>query len=190
MPGVYDVVDVTSHEDMDVLYNQLVALGGTTVLRYESLSNADKKMGTDILGRAGPRGASVVRIWGHGLPGVVAIAAGTTPEFVTDHHAGFGVRAQFAPETFSKTFASTLIQESLKPLAEAMSRDARLELHGCAIGHPPLGDLFCKDLAKKLACWVWASPVAQYGLKWKPPVLAFLPNGTVLNNLTPPPLTP
>ena len=47
MPGVYDVVDVTSHVDMDLIYNQLVALGGTTVLRYESMSNAVMKAGTD-----------------------------------------------------------------------------------------------------------------------------------------------
>lgn len=61
MPSFFDVVDGTS-PDMVPLYNRLVAMGKTTILRYENMPNVVERMGNDILQKAGPRGAYVVRI--------------------------------------------------------------------------------------------------------------------------------
>ena len=185
MPSFFDVVDCTS-PDMVPLYDRLVASGRTTVLCYERMSNAVVQMGNDILRMAGPRGAHVVRIWGHGLPGIVPIATGLTPEGVTLHHAGLGIRRDFD----TNTYFNTAVPEKLKPLAQALNPTARLELHGCSIAAGRVGDQLCRELAKQLACWVYASTVYQYELEWVPPVLAFPPGGkTVVNNAKPPPLT-
>lgn len=185
MPGVFDVIDVTS-PDMEPLYDRLVALKRTTILRYERMSNAVVQMGNDILARAGPRGAIVVRIWGHGLPGIVPIATGLKPEGVTLHNAGIGIYKDFA----TGTYYNNVVPESLKPLAQALSPIARLELHGCSIAAGKVGDKLCTELAKQLACWVYASTTFQTTLEWVPPVLAFPPGGRpAIKDAKPPPLT-
>jgi hypothetical protein len=185
MPSFFDVVDGTS-PDMVPLYNRLVALGKTTILRYENMPNVVELMGNDILQRAGPRGAYLVRIWGHGLPGIVPIAAGTIPERVTQDNAGLGIHRDFV----TGTYFNNVVPARLKALAEALSPVARLELHGCSIAAGKVGDLLCRELAKQLACWVYASTGYQQDLEWVPPVLGFPPGGkTVVKNAKPPPLT-
>jgi hypothetical protein len=184
MPNFFDVVDCTS-PDMEPLYGRLAIMGRTIILRYERMSNAVMQMGHDILAQAGPRGAAVVRIWGHGLPGIVPIATGLNPEGVTLHHAGLGIHKDFA----TGTYYNNVVPPALKDLAQAMSPTARLELHGCSIAAGKVGDLLCKELAKLLACWVYASTTYQRDLEWVPPVLAFPPGGrTVITNAVPPPL--
>lgn len=184
MSSFFDVVDGTS-PDMAPLYNRLVAMGKTTILRYENTPNVVERMGNDILVRAGPRGAYVVRIWGHGLPGIVPIAAGIIPERVTQDHAGLGIRRDFV----TGTYFNNVVPTRLKPLADALSPVSRLELHGCSIAAGQVGDQLCRELAKQLACWVYASTTYQQDLEWVPPVLGFPPGGkTVVRNAKLPPL--
>jgi len=185
MRGVFDVVDLTS-PDMKPLYDRLEAIGQTTILSYENMPNVVERMGNDILVRAGSHRAYVVRIWGHGLPGVLPIAAGTIPERVTRDNAGLASRRDLA----TGTYLNNVVPTRLKSLAEALSPTARLELHGCSIAAGFVGDQFCKELAKQLACWVYASTTYQQDLEWVPPVLAFVPGGkSVIHDAKPPPLT-
>src|SRR5882762_1093099 len=94
----FDIVDVTS-PDMEVLYTRLKELSGTTVLRYMNLCGAPHQAGADILARSGPRGAFVVRIWGHGLPGIVPIGAGRIPEYVAQDQAGLIIAKHVGTDT-------------------------------------------------------------------------------------------
>lgn len=109
-----------------------------------------------------------------------------TPEICPLSLAGLAVHKDFP----TRTYYNTVTSDGLIPLAQALSKNAHLELHGCSIASGPDGDLFGKELVKQLLCWFWAWTSYQYGLPWVPPVLAFLPNGTVLKTLKPPPLAP
>jgi hypothetical protein len=210
----FDVVDVTS-PDMEVLYNRLKELSGTTVLRYMNLSGAPYQAGSDILARSGPRGAFVVRIWGHGLPGVVPIGAGLIPEYVAGHQAGLILAKDFKTDTYYNNVAPSadslrhaspglnvtsgapqflsptlrFTTPALKFLAAAMNPAGRVELHGCVIARGKVGEEFGKQLAKVLGCWVYASSEFQRGLEWEPPVLGFPPGGKgIIANAKAPPL--
>jgi hypothetical protein len=212
MSYCFDVVDVTS-DDMEVLYGRLQKLSGTTLLRYMNLSAAPQQAGYDILSRSGPRGAFVVRIWGHGMPGVVPIGAGLVPEYVRDQQAGLILMKDWQTDTWHNNVSPT--PRTLRPsapnlaprapdflspaprfpapaldyLAAAMNPAGRLELHGCSIAAGKVGESFGKRLAQVLGCWVYASADIQHGLDWDGRVLGFPPGGkSVIQNAKAPPL--
>ena len=186
---IFDVVDVTD-DRLVWTYRYLLSRGKSKVFSYNSMSNVVAQMGTDILAKSGPRGAFVVRIWGHGLPGVVPIASGLTPDDVRDHRAGLLIYKDSVTDTYWNNVTGRDM-ESLKDLATAMSPVGRLELRGCSIGAGKNGEFLGKSLAKILKCWIYASTELQglYSLGWTRPVRGFPPGGTsMLEDVTPPPL--
>lgn len=185
MLGVFEVVDVTS-PDMEPLYNQLVAMGG----QPPCARNACRMLSCRWAPTSWRRRGRAALTWS--VSGATTCPASCQSQRaqrsrgVTLHHDGLGVRKG----DDSNTFVSPLIPASLKPLAQALSRGTRLELHGCSISSSEVDGELCKELAKLVARWVWASTTYQYGLPLVPPVMAFLPSGVVLGTLKPPPLTP
>lgn len=187
--AVFDVVDITDSR-LIWTYNVLLGRKKSTVLAYESMSNVVAQMGADILSKSGPRGALVVRIWGHGLPGVVPISAGMKPDDVRDHRAGLLIYKDFVSRTYWNNVTGK-DAESLKALATAMSPVGRLELRGCSAAAGKNGEYLGKALAQILKCWIYASTEFQdlYGLGWTRPVRGFPPGGvSMIENVTPPPL--
>ncbi len=180
----FDVVDL-GDTGFKPIHDKLVALGRTTVIGYYPMSNGAAKMANDVLRQAGPGGAGVVRIWGHGVPGVVAVSAGDDWYNIRNHHSGFGVVKEYETGTMFNNLSD------IAPLATAMGPKSRLELRGCSVVSGPYGVMFGKALAKMLKCWVYASSEFSFveRLEWVPPIHAFPPGGaTMMENVGPPPL--
>lgn len=156
-PMYFDIIDMT---DSNLGNNRIQGLNNLSVastqLQFYGMSNGVAQMVTDIKNALAGGQIDVLRIWGHGGPGLQNITAGTS---------GSSANADF----------SGLTQDNYKTvgidgLSGQFTSTGWLELRGCSVGADDPGKQLLTGLAALLGVNVYAGDVTQWTVNWTPPV--------------------
>jgi hypothetical protein len=153
----FDIIDMTDsnlgNSRIQGLNNLCVA---STQIQIYGMSNGVAQMVTDIKNALAGGQIDVLRIWGHGGPGLQNVTAGAS---------GSSANADF----------SGLTQDNYKTvgidgLTGQFTADGWVELRGCSVGAGDPGKQLLTGLASLLGVNVYAGDVTQWTVDWSPPV--------------------
>ena len=142
----------------------------STIIVLPPMSNGVAEMVNQIQMKAQPASLYILRIWGHGRPGMIGVSGGPDESFT--HFSGLSL---------SNIMLQKDVLESLNPL---FSTSGRVELRGCNVGENDDGQAFVTILAEIWQVNISAGRILQSAGTtenlWSPPVLTVMPNGASL----------
>lgn len=160
----FDIIDMT---DSNLGNNRIQGLNNLSVvseqLQFYGMSNGVAQMVADIKNALGGEQIDVLRIWGHGGPGLQNVTAGAS---------GDSANADFSGLT-AENYASV----GLDGLSGLFSADGSIELRGCSVGAGDEGKALLTGVASLLNVNVYAGDVTQWTVAWSPPVSRGTPDG-------------
>lgn len=153
----FDVIDMT---DSNLGNNRIQGLNNLSVLstqlQFYGMSNGVAQMVSDIKKALADGQIDVLRIWGHGGPGLQNVTAGAD---------GSSANADFSGLT-----QDNYDKVGIDGLTGLFAQGASIELRGCSVGDGDPGKKLLTGLAAMLGVDVYAGDVTQYTVNWSPPV--------------------
>lgn len=139
----------------------------STVITLAPMSNGVSEMVNQIQLKAPPASLYILRIWGHGRPGVIGVSGGPDDSFT--HFSGLSLGNLM------------LHKDALESLNPLFSTSGRVELRGCNVAENDEGVAFVTLLSEIWQVNVSAGRILQsVGTTenlWSPPVMTVMPNG-------------
>ena len=159
-----DIIDMT---DSNLGNNRIQGLNNLSVvstqLQFYGMSNGVAQMVSDIKNALASDQIDVLRIWGHGGPGLQNVTAGDS---------GSSANADFSGLT-----VDNYQQVGIDGLTGLFTQSGWLELRGCSVGDGDPGQTLLTGLAALLGVNVYAGDVTQWTVAWSPPVSCATPSG-------------
>ena len=153
----FDIIDMT---DSNLGNNRIQGLNNLSVastqLQFYGMSNGVAQMVSDIKNALADGQIDVLRIWGHGGPGLQNVTAGA---------AGGSANADFSGLT-----QDNYDKVGIDGLTGLFTQGGWIELRGCSVGDGDPGKKLLTGLAALLSVDVYAGDVTQWTVNWSPPV--------------------
>ncbi len=164
-----DVVDITQASDAAEI-GKLKALG-LAPIAFAGMSNGVMQMVVSVISSVKlPGSINVLRIHGHGAPGIMGVTSGTSASVT---------RSDLASST------TRILGPQLAQLLPYFADGGRVELHGCNTGQGAAGTKLLRDLARTIGVPVSAGIKTQFGgdIKFEGPVKTAMPSGAMISGL-------
>jgi hypothetical protein len=159
-----DCIDMT---DSNLGNNRIQGLNAakvdSTQLQFYGMSNGVAQMVTSVQNALSGGKIDVLRIWGHGGPGIQNVSGGTSGDAAANDFAGVTV--------------DNLNQSGLDQLASLFASGGWMELRGCSVGADDAGQALLLGIANLVGVPVYGGEVTQWTVDWSPPVTCATPPG-------------